>query len=241
MFLKHKVEGSIHHYKLDKGLETIYTNNIGSLKNYSLEGFFRLKRRKMEIKKHAEIIVNKFDEASANTFRTQLFEAASDPYQPIIIHIDSYGGSVDALAKMIETMDSIPNHVITSCVGKAMSCGAVLLSHGDTRFLGRHSRVMIHEVSSIVAGDIHNMKNDVKEVEKLNKYFTGLLAKNCGLSGYNALRAIIKQRDGRDLYLRGSAAVKFGVVDFIGQPSVTTELKHIITHSQLKPLKGGKQ
>lgn len=195
----------------------------------------------MEVKKQVEITVNRFDELTASAFRTQMFEAAStDPYRPIIVHIDSYGGAVDSLAKMIETIDAIPNHIITSCVGKAMSCGAVLLSHGDTRFLGRHSRVMIHEVSSITAGDVHNMKNDVKEIERLNKYFTGLLAKNCGLAGYNALRAILKQRDGSDLHLKGAAAVKFGVVDYIGQPSIVTETKHIISQMPLKVLRGNK-
>ena len=54
---------------------------------------------------------------------------------------------MDCLASMIETMDEVPNPIITVAHGMAMSCGAVLLSHGDIRFVGKNSRIMVHEVS----------------------------------------------------------------------------------------------
>ncbi len=87
-----------------------------------------------------EIWVIEFTAESAQEFREKLLEQSKDnPNRPIIVYIDSYGGQVDALAKMISTMDEIPNPIITACVGKAMSCGAILLSHGDIRFCDPHS------------------------------------------------------------------------------------------------------
>lgn len=182
-----------------------------------------------------EIWVTKFDEDHAQKFRKQVLEASkSDPNKPVLIYIDSYGGYVDALAKMIETLDEIPNPVVTVCMGKAMSCGAMLLSHGDVRFLGRHSRIMIHEVSSGTFGNVQDMKEDTKETVRLNEYFMGQLARNCGFKNYEEFRAVIKEQDGRDRYLVGNDALKFGIVDAIGLPKVTGRVIYEIAKQPIK-------
>ncbi len=188
-----------------------------------------------------EIWVIKFDEEHAQKFRKQVLEAAkSDSQRPIIIYIDSYGGYVDALAKMIETLDEIPNPIITACMGKAMSCGAMLLSHGDVRFLGANSRVMIHEVSSGTIGNVQDMKEDVKETVRLNEHFMGLLARNCGFKNYEEFRAVIKEQDGRDRYLVGKDALNFGIVDAIGLPKVTGRVIYEISKQPTKAPSSGR-
>lgn len=177
----------------------------------------------------SEIWVNKFDEDSAQEFRDKVLDASKDnPSEPIIIYIDSYGGYVDSLAKMIETMDEVPNPFVTVCMGKAMSCGAILLSHGDIRWCGRHSRVMIHEVSGgVQIGDVHDMHNDAVEAKRLNKHFLGLLAKNCKIQGgYEGLRKMIKGKDGRDIWLDSDQSVKFGIVDAVGVPKLAKVCVH---------------
>lgn len=189
----------------------------------------------------SEIWVTKFDEEHAQKFRKQVLEIAkSDPQRPIVIHIDSYGGYVDALAKMIETLDEINNPIITACMGKAMSCGAMLLSHGDVRFLGRHSRIMVHEVSSGTIGNVQDMKDDVKETVRLNEYFMGLLARNCGFKNYAELRELIKEQDGRERYLFGEEALKFGIVDAIGTPKVSGKVIYEISKQPTKSLAPGR-
>lgn len=169
-----------------------------------------------------EIWVTEFDEEGAQVFRNQVLKTSRmDPTAPIVVYIDSYGGLVDSLATMIETMDEVPNPFVTVAIGKAMSCGAILLSHGDIRWCGNHSRIMIHEVSGGAAGDVHDAYADIVETKRLNKHFMGLLAKNCGIEGgYEGLRKLIKGRDGRDLYLTASDAVEFGIVDAVGVPKV---------------------
>lgn len=185
--------------------------------------------------KSQEIWVTKFDEESAQKFRAAVMDQAkSDPTKPIVIYIDSYGGYVDALAKMIETLDEVPNPIVTACMGKAMSCGAMLLSHGDVRFLGRHSRVMVHEVSSGTFGNVQDMKDDVKETIRLNEYFMGLLAKNCGFKNYEELRSVIKEQDGRERYIFGDDAIKFGIVDAIGTPKINSRIMFEVTKQPVK-------
>jgi ATP-dependent protease ClpP protease subunit len=59
---------------------------------------------------NGEIWVTKFDEESSQEFREKVMAIAHrDPEMVIPIYIDSYGGFVDSLAKMLETMDEVPN------------------------------------------------------------------------------------------------------------------------------------
>jgi ATP-dependent Clp protease protease subunit len=169
-----------------------------------------------------EIWVTEFNADSALDFRESILEASKgDPQRPITVYIHSYGGAVDALASMIETLDEVPNPIITVCQGVAMSCGAALFAHGDIRFIGKHSRVMIHEVSGGTAGDVHDLGADAQEMKRMNRYFNNLLAKDCGIKGgYDALRKMIKDQDGRDRYMNAEESVKFGIADAIGMPKV---------------------
>lgn len=168
-----------------------------------------------------EICVNEFTEKSAACFRKQiLYRSEIDSDAPIVIYIDSYGGYVDSLAKMIETMHEVPNKFITVCMGKAISCGAILLSHGDVRYCGGFSRVMIHNVSASSWGDVYSLKVSSDQSMKMNKRFIGLLANNCGLT-YEELQAKIKTTDcSREIWLDADQAKKFGIVDEIGIPSL---------------------
>ena len=181
-----------------------------------------------------EIWVTKFDEEAAQKFRESVI-LASRFDAPITIYIDSYGGSIDSLAKMIETLDEVPNTIVTACMGKAMSCGAVLLSHGDVRFCGKHSRVMIHETSSITSGDVHDMHADIVETKRLNEYFLGLLAKNCGYKSYEEIRQLIKKQDGRDMYMDANSALDFGIVDAVGVPRTRINSMYEVSLVQEKP------
>jgi ATP-dependent Clp endopeptidase proteolytic subunit ClpP len=169
-----------------------------------------------------EIWVFKFNEESAQEFREQVLDIAKKDASAVIpIYIDSYGGYVDSLAKMIETMDEVPNRFITICMGKSMSCGTILLSHGDLRFCGRFSRVMIHNISSVSWGDAYAMKADSDEALKLNKRFMGLLAENCGIS-YDKLQQLIKDSVGsKEIWFSAETAQKFNIVDEVGIPRIS--------------------
>src|ERR1017187_8909277 len=69
-----------------------------------------------------EIWVRHFTSESAQEFREQVLERADKEGTMVIpVYIDSYGGNVDALAKMIATMDEVPNRFVTVCMGCAMS------------------------------------------------------------------------------------------------------------------------
>jgi len=172
-----------------------------------------------------EIWVNEFTENSASEFREQIRTISErDSERPIIIYIDSYGGYVDSLAKMLETMNEVPNKFITVCMGKAVSCGAILLSHGDVRYCGELSRVMIHNISAGSWGDVYSMKAQGEEAMRMNKCFMTLLAKNCSMT-YEELQNKIKSAlDSREIWLDAEGARKFKIIDEIGTPLVTPNI-----------------
>lgn len=181
------------------------------------------------LEKDEEIWVNDFNEKSAQEFRAKIMAQAKNPHKPIVVYIDSYGGEVDALAKMIGTMDEVSNTIITVCLGKAMSCGAILLSHGDIRFCDHNSRIMLHEIISSAEGNVHDVNTSAKETKRINTYFLDLLARNCGYEeGYKKFRQIIHDYGSRELYLTPSMAKKFKIIDFIGLPKITEQVSYKI-------------
>lgn len=157
-----------------------------------------------------------FSAESAHKLRKEILErAALGEDVPVLIYINSYGGSVDALNSILDTIDSIPNQVITVCAGTAMSAGAVLLSYGDERYIGANSRIMIHQVSSGTFGTVAEMTSNVKEVQKMNRRAARILAKRCGKT-LQDIEALFDKNV--DKYLSPQEAKKFGLVDKIGTP-----------------------
>ena len=170
--------------------------------------------------RYDEIIVNTFNEESSRQFRKQVAARnAQDPNMPIIVYIDSYGGYLDSLNSMLETINQVPNPIITVCLGKAMSCGAVLLAAGDYRFCGKFSRVMIHQSTGGDYGPVEGLQKNVDECKRVNDMFMSFLAKRCNKT-LAQLKQIIKDNESRDFYLDADSCKKFGIVDFIGTPII---------------------
>jgi ATP-dependent Clp protease protease subunit len=186
-----------------------------------------------------EIVVNSFDEQAAREFREQVVsQSQRDPSSPIVIYIDSYGGYLDSLNMMLETMHQVPNQFITVCIGKAMSCGAVLLAAGDHRFCGRHSRVMIHQSTSGAYGPAESLQKEIDECKRLNDKFMTFLAKRCK-KDLRQLKQIIKDNESRDLFLDADECKKFGIVDFVGTPSIKPILLYHIDVTPEKKYESG--
>lgn len=184
-----------------------------------------------------EIWVNKFDEPHAQKFRTQVLRYVERLGEDaaIPIYIDSYGGQVDSLAKMIEVMKSVPNRFATIASGKAMSCGAILLSQGDMRWCGPLSRVMIHNIHSASWGDAYDKQQSSQEIMRMQRVFMGLLAENCGITFEELEEKIRATVSGKEIWLDAESALDFGIVDFIGTPMFSPIIQTMATPPIDKP------
>jgi ATP-dependent Clp protease protease subunit len=192
-----------------------------------------------------EIWVNDFNEEAVRQFHSKVtVMALNGPSFPIVVYIDSYGGYADSLMAMLDIMESFPNPFITVAVGKACSCGAILLSAGDYRYCGRNTRVMIHRSSAGSYGNMRNLTSDIKEMERVDHYVMDVFAKNCGLTGKDELFQIFKDRNADDLWMSADEAKFFGVIDHIGLPNVNPIVHWsctVLPEKEPKPLKIAKK
>jgi len=169
--------------------------------------------------KSSRIWIGGFDDALAKTFAERVFSInAQDENRPIVLYINSPGGCADAMLSMQAVMDSVQNTFVTVAVGQASSAGALLLAHGDIRFVSPYSRVMIHEISAGASGHIEDLETSMKNLVAVNDIAIATLAKNMGKTLVE-VREIFKKR-GRNMYLTPEETVELGIADHIGIPSI---------------------
>jgi ATP-dependent Clp protease protease subunit len=130
----------------------------------------------------------------------------------IKLHISSPGGSVLSGLGMVDVMNYISSDVVTINMGLSASMGSILLSSGTKgkRCSLKHSRVMIHQVSSGMQGVISDLAISFKESEKYNNRLFEILAENTG----KTKEQILKDAS-RDFWLNSEEALEYGVIDEI--------------------------
>jgi ATP-dependent Clp protease protease subunit len=147
----------------------------------------------------------------ANLIVAQLIHLeADDPDKDISLYINSPGGSVYAGMAIYDTMQYIKPDVQTICAGVAMSMGAMLLSGGakGKRMALKHSRILIHQVSSGFQGQATDIEIHAKEVIDLRKRMDELLADNTGQS----LEKVAQDTE-RDYFMSSEEAMEYGLID----------------------------
>ena len=178
--------------------------------------------KEFELSNHPVIIVvNKFDEEAAEDFRNKMSMAQNTGQKVVPVIIDSYGGQVYSLMSMIATIKSSPLPVATIVEGKAMSCGAVLLTFGEEgmRFADPNATVMIHDVSSGGFGKIEELKADVKEAERLDEKIFTMMARNCGKKD-DYFKKKVFQKKHADWFMDAEEAKKHGIVNHLRVPKI---------------------
>ena len=177
--------------------------------------------------KHQPVIirVNKFDEKSAQDFNSKVAAAHSTGQKVIPVIIDSYGGQVYSLLSMIGTIRASELPVATIVEGKAMSCGAVLLSCGEKgmRFADPDATIMIHDVSSGGRGKIEELKADVAEAERLDEKIFTIMARNCGKKD-DYFKKKVFNRKHADWYIEPTEAKRHGLVDQLRKPQMIVKV-----------------
>ena len=114
--------------------------------------------------------------------QAQLMYLDSVEKRDITMHIDSPGGSVKSGLSMIDVMNYINSDIQTINTGMAASMGSVLLSSGTKgkRSSLLNSRVMTHQVSHGMQGNIQDTTISHIEGHKYNYILFNILAQNCG-------------------------------------------------------------
>jgi ATP-dependent Clp protease protease subunit len=182
--------------------------------------------KEFELRRQPVIIrVNKFDEAAAKEFATRIAMAHNTGQKVIPVIIDSYGGQVYSLMSMIASIKSSELPVATIVEGKAMSCGAVLLSFGEQglRFADPDATIMIHDVSSGGRGKIEELKADVAEADRLDEKIFTMMARNCGKKDDYFKKKVFNKKHA-DWFMSAEEAKKHGLVNQLRMPKLSIKV-----------------
>ncbi len=168
------------------------------------------------------VVVNDFNEESANEFSEAISLAHNTGQKVIPVIIDSYGGEAYSLLSMISCIKSSNIPVATIVKGKAMSCGAILASFGEEglRFMDKDSVMMIHDVSAAAFGKVEELKTNARESERLNKKLYTMMARNCGKPDDYFLK-LIHDKGHADWFLEAEEAKDHNIVQQLRIPQLT--------------------
>lgn len=153
------------------------------------------------------------DDDIANLVVAQmLFLEKEDPDRDIELYINSPGGSVIAGLAIYDTMQVVKPDVATTCVGHAMSMGAILLAGGSKgkRSALPNSRIMIHQGSAGFHGTPSDIDIVAREVLRYKSLYVKLLSEHTG----QPAERVEKDID-RDYYMSPEEALEYGIVDAV--------------------------
>lgn len=151
------------------------------------------------------------DDDIANLVIAQmLYLQKEDPDRDIELYVNSPGGSVIAGLAIYDTMQLVKPDIATTCVGHAMSMGAILLAAGTKgkRFALPNARIMIHQGSAGFHGTPSDIDIVAREVLRYKALMIDLLAKHTGQQ-----REKVEKDIDRDYYMSAEEATAYGLVD----------------------------
>ncbi len=128
---------------------------------------------------------------------------------PIILYINSPGGSVDDGFALIDTMRGIRSPIITVIIGQSCSMAGIISIAGDKRLISKHSVWMAHDMAGGIGGDYTTKVIDRTEfLKREQKKLNDFLRKNTKLSEAEVVRATHGE-----LWFYPEECLKKGIVD----------------------------
>ncbi len=132
----------------------------------------------------------------------------------IKFYLSTYGGSADDMMSIYDMMRLTKENrdIETIGMGKIMSAGTLLLAAGTRgkRKIMRNCRVMIHAVSAGNVGAIHNLVNEMEEIQNIQEMYIAALCEQTLLTK-RQLKKMLDQKV--NVYLTAEEAVEYGLAD----------------------------
>jgi ATP-dependent Clp protease protease subunit len=139
-----------------------------------------------------------------------------EPLEDITFYVSTYGGSADDMFSIYDVMNFAKTRcdVVTCGLGKVMSAGVLLLAAGTKgkRKIGKNCRVMIHAVSAGNVGTVHNLVNELGEIQNLQEAYIDAIVDNSNFTK----RTLKKLMDRKvNVYLSAEEAIEYGIADIL--------------------------
>lgn len=152
--------------------------------------------------------------SAKEVIRKLWFLELSNPGKPILLVINSPGGSVDAGFAIWDQVHMITSPVTTLVTGLAASMGSILslCAQPGRRFATPHARIMIHQpsINAVIKGQATDLEIHAKEILKTRKALVEVYVKATGKDA-----ASIEKSIDRDTWMSAKEALDFGLLDKI--------------------------
>ena len=159
------------------------------------------------------MLVGEINPTSASLLCSQLVLLdAEEPAEPIVLYINSPGGSVDDGFAIYDTMRTVHADVVTVCLGMAASMAQFVLCSGTPgrRYAHEYSRVLMHQPHGYVQGDATDINIQAAQFKYMRETMARLIADHTG----QPLDRIVADMD-RDRWFTAREALDYGLVDHV--------------------------
>lgn len=161
-------------------------------------------------------IFQDIDEKKAEEIVYALKLYSMDSKEPIEFYVSTNGGSATDMFAIYDFMRQLKTEIEISTygLGKVMSAGVLLLAAGTdgTRRIGKYCRVMIHSVIGGNAGALHDLKNEMTEIQNVQDMYIEALCAETKFTK-KKLKALFAKNV--NIYLSAEEAVEYGIADII--------------------------
>jgi ATP-dependent Clp protease protease subunit len=137
------------------------------------------------------------DEIANLTIAELLHLESEDPGKDISLYINCPGGSVYAGLAIYDTIQFVKPQVTTTCVGIAMSLGAL-----------PHAKMLIHQLWGGFEGQASDIEIHAREAIALKRRMEEIIAEHTG----QPLEKVSKDME-RDYFLTAAEAKEYGIID----------------------------
>lgn len=141
-----------------------------------------------------------------------LLLAAEDTERDIFLYINSPGGSITAGMAIYDTMQFVPNDIVTVGIGMAASMGQLLLTAGTQgkRYITPNARVLLHQPHGGFGGTASDIQTQAQLILDMKKRLAEITAKATG----KTVEQVNEDGD-RDRWFSAEEALAYGFVDHI--------------------------
>jgi ATP-dependent Clp protease, protease subunit len=146
-----------------------------------------------------------------------LLLAAEDPKKDIYLYVNSPGGSITAGMAIYDTMQFVPNDIVTVGIGMAASMGQLLLTAGTKgkRYITPNARVLLHQPHGGFGGTASDIQTQAQLILDMKKRLAEITAAQTGKS----VEQINADGD-RDRWFNAQEALEYGFVDHIRESAL---------------------
>jgi ATP-dependent Clp protease protease subunit len=146
-----------------------------------------------------------------------LLLAAEDQEKDIYLYVNSPGGSITAGMAIYDTMQFVPNDIVTVGIGMAASMGQLLLTAGTKgkRYITPNARVLLHQPHGGFGGTASDIQTQAHLILDMKRRLAEITAAQTGKS----VEQINADGD-RDRWFNAQEALEYGFVDHIRESAL---------------------